>query len=146
MAEEFVEIFCRVQEEFHSMEADRKEECLEEFTMDGMRQMVEYMYDHLEEFQLLVNAAYGTKFQNFVEHLVEIETDYTYKFMESVGLRSKDGGHISKDFMHIMNKALFESFFEVIRHDMSREEALEYVRMLEKYHNAGWDRIYSEYC
>lgn len=33
--------------------------------------------------------------------------------------------------MHIMNKALFESFFEVVRHDMSKEEAEEYVVMLE---------------
>ncbi len=104
------------------------------------------MYEHLEEFRLLVNAAHGTKFQNFVEHLVEIETDYTYKFMESVGLDPTKRKHITKDFMHIMNKALFESFFEVIRHDMSKEEALEYVVMLEKYHNAGWNIIYDEYC
>ena len=48
--------------------------------------------------------------------------------------------------MHIMNKALFESFFEVVRHDMSKEEAEEYVVMLEKYHSAGWDIIYKEGC
>ena len=101
-----------------------------------------WLYEHLEEFRLLVNAAHGTKFQNFVEHLVEIETDYTYKFMESVGLDPTKRKHITKDFMHIMNKALFESFFEVIRHDMSKEEALEYVVMLEKYHNAGWNNVH----
>lgn len=145
-AKKFVHIFCEVQEQFHSMEADRQTESLEAFTTDGMQQMVEYMYDHLEEFQLLVHAAYGTKFQNFVEHLVEIETDYTYKYMDSVGLKPNDGEHITKDFMHIMNKALFESFFEVIRHGMSKEDALEYVVMLEKYHGAGWDAIYREYC
>ena len=138
-ANEFIEKFRSIQEEFHSMESDRQAESLEDFTMDGMQRMVEYMYEHLEEFRLLVNAAHGTKFQNFVEHLVEIETDYTYKFMESVGLDPTKRKHITKDFMHIMNKALFESFFEVIRHDMSKEEALEYVVMLEKYHNAGWN-------
>lgn len=145
-ANEFIEKFRSIQEEFHSMESDRQAESLEDFTMDGMQRMVEYMYEHLEEFRLLVNAAHGTKFQNFVEHLVEIETDYTYKFMESVGLDPTKRKHITKDFMHIMNKALFESFFEVIRHDMSKEEALEYVVMLEKYHNAGWNIIYDEYC
>ena len=96
------------------MESDRQAESLEDFTMDGMQRMVEYMYEHLEEFRLLVNAAHGTKFQNFVEHLVEIETDYTYKFMESVGLDPTKRKHITKDFMHIMNKALFESFFDEI--------------------------------
>lgn len=94
-ANEFIEKFRSIQEEFHSMESDRQAESLEDFTMDGMQRMVEYMYEHLEEF---------------------------------------------------MNKALFESFFEVIRHDMSKEEALEYVVMLEKYHNAGWNIIYDEYC
>ena len=145
-ANEFIEKFRSIQEEFHSMESDRQAESLEDFTMDGMQRMVEYMYEHLEEFRLLVNAAHGTKFQNFVEHLVEIETDSTYNFMESVGLDPTKRKHITKDFMHIMNKALFESFFEVIRHDMSKEEALEYVVMLEKYHNAGWNIIYDEYC
>lgn len=43
-------------------------------------------------------------------------------------------------------KALFESFFEVIRHDMSEEEAWEYIEMLEKYHSAGWNIIYGECC
>lgn len=42
-------------------------ESLDDFTRSGMRQMVDYMYAHFEEFQLLVTGAYGTKFQNFVE-------------------------------------------------------------------------------
>ena len=145
-AQEFIDIFTGVQEQFHAMEPECQEESLDDVTSDGMKQMVEYMYDHLETFQLLVNSSYGTKFQNFVEHLVEIETEYTYKFMETIGLQFKDGKPVTKDFMHIMNKALFESFFEVIRHDMSKEDALEYVEMLEKYHSAGWEIIYGECC
>ena len=127
------------------MEAERQAESLDDFTRSGMRQMVDYMYAHFEEFQLLVTGAYGTKFQNFVEHLVDIETEYTYKFMETIGLEVKKGKPITKDFMHIMNKALFESFFEVIRHGMSKAEAVEYIDMLEKYHSAGWNIIYQEY-
>lgn len=111
-----------------------------------MEMFVEYMYEHFEEFKLLVNSSYGTKFQNFVEHLVDIETEYTYKFKEATGLHFKGGKPVTKNFMHIMNKALFESFFEVVRHDMSKEEAEEYVVMLEKYHSAGWDIIYKEGC
>lgn len=48
--------------------------------------------------------------------------------------------------MHIMNKALFESFFEIVRHNMSKEEAVAYAIMLEKYHSAGWEIIYKENC
>ena len=144
-AKELVRIFTDIQEDFHAIDPDRQQENLDNFTQDGMQQIVAYIYDHLEEFQLLVNSAYGTKFQNFVEHLVEIETDYTFKFMEAIGLEPKNGKPITKDFMHIMNKALFESFFEIIRHNMSKEEAMEYVEMLEQYHSAGWAIIYKQY-
>ena len=65
------------------------------------------MYNHFEEFNLLVNCSYGTKFQNFVEHLVDIETDYTYKYMEAVGLKFKEGRPLTKDFMHIIEYRTF---------------------------------------
>ncbi len=146
VAKEFLGIFRSLQEEFTTIEPGQQRESMEEFTTGGMQQLVDYMYDHFDDFYLLITSAYGTKFQDFVEHLVELETDYTYRYMKTVGLDSKETQHITRDFMHIMNKSVFESFFEVVRHEMSREEALEYVTMLEKYRNAGWEAIYEEYC
>lgn len=146
VAKDFLEIFRGLQEEFTTIEPGKQRDSMEEFTTGGMRQLVDYMYDHFDDFHLLITSAYGTKFQDFVEHLVELETDYTYRYMKTVGLDSKETQHITRDFMHIMNKSVFESFFEVIRHEMSREEAIEYVTMLEKYRNAGWEAIYAEYC
>ena len=146
VAREFTEKFVSVQERFHATDPDKQAKQLDDFAQQGMEMFVEYMYEHFEEFKLLVNGSYGTKFQNFVEHLVDIETEYTYKFMEATGLHFKVGKPVTKNFMHIMNKALFESFFEVVRHDMSKEEAEEYVVMLEKYHSTGWDIIYKEGC
>ena len=126
------------------MDSTRQQTELDDYTRSGMIELIEYMYDNLEEFKLLVNSSYGTKYQNFVENLVNIETDYTYKYMKTIGVQIKKGSPLTKDFMHIMNKALFESFFEVVRHNMSKEEARRYICMLEKYHSAGWEHIYSE--
>lgn len=137
-AKEFTEIFVSVQEKFQKIEPEKQADYLDEYAENGMMLMLDYMYDHFEIFQLLVDGAYGTKFQNFVEHLVEIETEYTYRFMDATG-SNEEGERITKNFMHIMNKALFESFFEVVRHNMSKEEARRYICMLEKYHSAGWD-------
>ncbi len=109
-----------MQERFHATDPDKQAKQLDDFAQQGMEMFVEYMYEHFEEFKLLVNGSYGTKFQNFVEHLVEIETEYTYKFMEATGLHFKGGKLVTKNFMHIMNKALFESFFEVVRQYVQR--------------------------
>lgn len=55
-AREFTEIFENVQKQFHAMESDRQKESLDEYSRNGMIQLVEYMYDHFEEFNLLVNC------------------------------------------------------------------------------------------
>lgn len=74
VAKEFTGIFIGVQEKFHAIESDRQAVSLDDYAEDGMKQLVKYMYAHLEEFQILVKSSYGTRFQDFVEHLVELET------------------------------------------------------------------------
>ena len=108
---------------------------------DGMVEMIDYIYDNFEVFELLLDASYGTKFQDFVERLVEIETEYTFKYMDVIHYRTEDGEVITEDFIHIMTRALFESMFEVVRHKMTKEKALRYMDMLEKYHYGGWNAI-----
>ena len=130
-----------MQERFHATDPDKQAEQLDDFAQQGMEMFVEYMYEHFEEFKLLVNGSYGTKFQNFVEHLVDIETEYTYKYMDVIHYRTEDGEVITEDFIHIMTRALFESMFEVVRHKMTKEKALRYMDMLEKYHYGGWNAI-----
>lgn len=141
-AEEFIQMFRGIQEKFHQTDSEKQPEIMDDLTRDGMRQMVVFMYEHRQEFQILVDGSYGTKFQIFVEHLVEIETEYTSMYMETAGIDAENGKSITKEFSHIMNKALFESFFEVVRHDMPEDEALEYIDMLAKYHCAGWRVIF----
>ena len=108
--------------------------------VSGMDEMLDYVYDHFEDFQLLLDASYGTKYQDFVEHLVEIETEYTYKYMEATQF-VQEGSMITEEFIHIMSRAMFDSMFEVVRHRMDRDTARKYLHMLEKYHYGGWGSI-----
>ena len=55
----------------------------------GTAELVDYMYEHLDEFRLLLDASYGKRFHNFVDELVRIEVEYTYKYMEAVGYAAK---------------------------------------------------------
>ena len=48
-AKELVRIFTDIQEDFHAIDPDRQQENLDNFTQDGMQQIVAYIYDHLEE-------------------------------------------------------------------------------------------------
>lgn len=134
--------FREFQEEFHNEDPDKQPELMGSAISSGMDEMIDFMYDHFEEFQLLVDASYGTKFQDYVEKLVDIETEYTFRYMESVKIQNEESEFVTEEFVHIMSMALFESTFETIRHKMSREKAKTYVKMLERYHYAGWNEIF----
>lgn len=100
------------------------------------------MYEHLDKFRLLLDAFYGTRFHNFVDALVRIEVEYTYKYMETVGYPARMGDALTEKLLHIVTTSRFESIFEVVRHGMSREEAAEYIDLLSRYHRTGFLAIF----
>ncbi|MEY8402053.1 hypothetical protein AALA54_01760 [Oscillospiraceae bacterium 44-34] len=101
------------------------------------------MYAHFDEFRLLLDASYGTRFQNFVDELAQVEVEYTYKFLETVGWSDVKELPSAKELMHIVSTGYFEGIFEVIRHRMDRETAGKYVERLERYHVAGFYALFS---
>lgn len=141
---EMTEHFIRIQERFHLMTPEEQAERMPKYADGGTSELIDYMYEHLEEFRLLLDASYGTRFHNFVDELVRIEVEYTYKFMEAVGYSDKFGDAVTQKLLHIVTTSRFESIFEIIRHGMSREEATEYIELLSRYHRCGFIEIFGK--
>lgn len=142
-ADGMMERFLKIQESFHEFEPQVQHEQMGRYTSDEMEGLLDYMYDHFEEFSLLLDAAYGTKFQSFLDKLVDIEVDYTYKYMEATGCESVVSGVVTEEVIHLVVTTYFNGVFEVIRRRMSREDARKYIHILQKYHLAGFDTILS---
>lgn len=138
---ELMDMFRRIQETFHDFDSETQKREMGKYSSNGMLDMIDYIYDHLDEFRLLLDSSYGTRYQHFVDELVRLETEYTYKYMEATGSFMEMEETVSKDFFHIVDTAYFEGIFEVIRHEMSREKAKQYVTMLGEYHHAGFQTI-----
>lgn len=136
------EQFIKIQETFHHMDREKQEAGMAQYADGGTAKLVEYMYDHLDEFRLLLDASYGTRFHNFVDELVRIEVEYTYKYMETVGYPAQMGDAMTEKLLHIVTTSRFESIFEVIRHGMSRQEAAEYIELLSRYHRKGFFAVF----
>ena len=141
---EMTERFIRIQERFHLMTPEEQAERMPKYADGGTSELIDYMYEHLEEFRLLLDASYGTRFHNFVDELVRIEVEYTYKFIEAVGYSDKFGDAVTQKLLHIVMTSRFESIFEIIRHGMSREEATEYIELLSRYHRCGFIEIFGK--
>ena len=141
---EMIERFLKIQEAFHRMDRAEQAAQMPDYADGGTMKLVEYMYDHLDEFRLLLDASYGTRFHNFVDELVRIEVEYTYKYMEAVGSTAQLGDATTQKLLHIVTTSRFESIFEIIRHGMSLEEAREYISLLSRYHRTGFLAVFGE--
>lgn len=139
---EMTERFLKIQEEFRQMDRAAQAAHMAQYADGGTLELAEYMYEHLDEFRLLLDASYGTRFHNFVDALVRIEVEYTGKYMETVGYPAQLGDALTEKLLRIITTSRFEGIFEVIRHGMSHAEAIEYIRLLSRYHRAGFFAIF----
>lgn len=140
-ADAFMAQFCKVQETFHAFDPETQRQEVGKYSADEMLKLVDYMYDNFDAFRLLLDASYGTKFQNFVDQLVAVEEDYTWKWMEVTGSASELNAAMPRELYHMVVTSYFEGIFEVIRHEMRRENAKKYISMLGRYHHAGFAAI-----
>ena len=122
-ADQLKDMFVEIQENFHSLDDSTQEAEMGEYTSRHQMEMLEYIYDHFDEFRLLLDCSDGTRFSGFVDELVDIEVEYTYKYMEVINCESVKSGVVTEDFIHIIVTAYFNGMFEVVRHNMSRDDA-----------------------
>lgn len=141
-AEEFKKMFLDIQEQFHALDETVQEDVMLEYSSSGMDQIVDFIYRHFDEFQLLLDYSHGTKFQYFLDELIHIEVEYTYKYMNAIGCETVRSGEVTEEFLHIACSGYFNAMFEVVRHGMSKDEAVCYIEMLRRYHMAGFDTIF----
>lgn len=141
VADEFMSMFLNIQETFHSFDVKTQQQEVVQYSAGEMMKMVDYIYDHFDVFRLLLDASYGTKFHHFVDQLVAVEEEYTWKWMEVTGSALELKEAMPRELYHMVVTSYFEGVFEVIRHEMSRENAKKYISLLGKYHHAGFAAI-----
>lgn len=141
-ADGLMELFLRIQENFHQFDEETQRAEMGQYTSLHQMKMLDYIYDHFEEFQILLDGAGGTRFSSFVDQLVNIEVDYTYKYMEVIGCESVKSGLVTEEFIHIVVTAYFNGMFEVVRHHMPKADAIKYIRLLNRYHMQGFCTIF----
>lgn len=144
VSDEFMSRCRNVQETFHGFDSEIQRREAGTYSGNAMLDMVDYIYDNFDEFRLLLDASHGTKFHDFVDRLVLMEEEYTWKWIEVTGSRLEPMGGLTAEFYHMMVTAYFEGIFEVVRHEMGREDAKKYIAMMGKYHQAGFFAIVGE--
>ena len=82
----------------------------------------DWMGQHREPVKLLLTRAEGTSYERFVHNMVEVEVEYTLQYMEVLRHLGKDIPVLDKSLCHIIASGMMGGIFEIVVHDMPREQ------------------------
>lgn len=129
------------QEAFTRLSPKEQRLRMNDISGECMEWMMEYAYENKDVFKLILCCSEGTKYENMIHEMVEIEVESTHRFadvLKAMGVREYK---IDLQLEHMLVSGMFSSFFEMIIHDVPREKAPEYVRDLRAFYTAGWKKI-----
>ena len=133
--------FMEAQTGFAELPEEEQPQHMGEASGDYVNWMVDYICDHREPVKLLLCRAEGTSYEHFVHNMVEIEVEYTLKYMEVLRRLGHDIPELDEQMCHIIASGMFNGIFEIVVHDMPRDRALRYVDQLRDFYTAGWLKL-----
>ena len=134
-------MFKKVQGYFQKLSPKEQCEKMESEAGSGMREMLDYCYAGKEKFKLILCSSEGTKYENLIHEMVEIEVDATHKFAYTMQKLGYPEYEIDPTLEHMLVSGLFSAFFEVVIHDIPYEDAVKYTEELRVFYSAGWKKI-----
>ena len=140
-ADGLIEQFKAAQDAHFDLIPENKTSESRELSTKYLRHFVKYIYDYFEKFKLVLCCSEGTKYEDYIHELVELEVSRTEKYYAILKEKGKITGSVSHDLHHMITSAYFTAVFETIVHDMSREQAIEYVEELAIFFNSGWEGL-----
>ncbi len=140
-AEGLVHQFKAAQEAHFDLIPENQAAQSRELSTQYLRHFLGYIYEHFDAFKLILCCADGTKYENYIHNLVELDVTRTEQYFTALRNQGKLKGAASPELHHMITSAYFTAVFETVVHDMPREKAIEYIEELAVFFNSGWDGL-----
>ena len=137
----FLNCFSRTKQEFADLPKEEQPNNLSAVSGKCMYDMLLYAYAHLNEFKLILCRSEGTRFAGLIDEMAEIETKGTHDYLEVLKQLGRPSPPIDQRLEHILITGMFNTFFELIIHEMPLEEAKGYLKEMRAFYTAGWMKI-----
>ena len=124
---------------FESLPDEEQVERRQDISNEGFSGLVDLIYDHFDQFKMIVTCSPANFYQDFLERIVALDIECTRKFLKVSHCRAYENGEITEGFLHVVSSAFYSGLFEVVIHDMPRREAENYINMLRRFYNSGWN-------
>ena len=84
---------------------------------------------------------FGSNLATNFHNMVEAEVEYTQRYMEVLRRLGRDIPVLDKSLCHIIASGMFNGIFEIVVHDMPRDQAMRDVDQLRDFYTAGWLKL-----
>ena len=101
-------------------------------------QLVDFIYAHWEAFRLLARCTDIGCYEDMLNRMIDIEVTYTRRFLEATGNDALECGRLTPMLLHMLSNAYYSGLFEIVRHDMAKGDAVNYVKQLRRFFTQGW--------
>ena len=100
--------------------------------------MLDYICQHRDPVCLLLTRSDGTSYQHFIEHMVDVEVEYTLRYIEVLRHLGRDVPQLSESLCRIIASAMFNGLFEIAIQDMPKQQRLQYIDQFRMFYFGGW--------
>lgn len=111
-------------------------------TQNSSSKILNLVYENKDIFTLLINCSNGSSYENFIDQVVEIEEKET---LEVLGILKEKGyccQDVSPQVVHMLISAHCYALFEVVRHDLTKSDAVKQVNQINEFFICGWNKIF----
>ena len=141
--EHIYQIYDQIVEEFEKLSASDQTRNMSDTSSDGMDQMVDYIYDHYDNFRLLLKCGDSGKFELFIHNMVDREMKSSLNYIEKMKENGVKIPAVEESLMHMIYTGFFSSVFQIIEHDIDKETAKKNVHRLREFYTGGWERLWN---
>lgn len=141
--EHIYQIYDRVVEDFEKLSAKEQTSNMSDTSGDGMDQMIDYIYEHYDNFRLLLKCGDSGKFETFIHNMVDREMRSSLEYVKKMKEDGIEIPIVGESLMHMIYTGFFSSTFQIIEHDIDKETAKRNVHKLRKFNTGGWERLWN---
>ncbi len=136
MFDEVIEYYFEINEKRKS--ENRMKESFSE-SLRNLELIIEKVYEKKELATILLAKSDGTIYSNFIHDFIENNFSSTYEFMEGLEREGMCKLKISYMEYHILLTSYWMAIFEIIIHDFSLDEALDFAEKIDTFFS--WDKL-----
>ena len=141
--EHIYEIYDQVVAEFEKLSADDQTKNMASISDEGMEEMLNYVYDHYDNFKLLLKCRDSGKYEDFIHGMVAREIKSSHRYLEKMKEEGVEVPVVDDSLMHMIYTGFFSSIFQIIEHDIDRITAKENIKQLKQFNIGGWERLWN---